>query len=153
VLRALRGRGSLGAEARARRWGASGASPAALALLEVTRDDRALLPEPKEVFALALAELQAGALSQEGSDYVFALLSLCATRGSLELVRQGLKTDDASCAAPRSNTWRVSCRKGCVPRSSPRSAQRPAPRASERPTQQRSETQLLDELSARSVLT
>jgi hypothetical protein len=67
---------------------------AALALLEVTLDQRELLPEAKEVFTLALAEVERGPLSQEASDHLFALLSLCITRGSLELVRQGLKTED-----------------------------------------------------------
>jgi len=67
---------------------------AALALLEVTREDRELLPEAKDVFTLALKEIERGPLSEAGSDHMFALLSLCTTRGSLELVRQGLKTDD-----------------------------------------------------------
>lgn len=67
---------------------------AALALAEVAKEDRSLLPESKQVFTLALAEIERGPLTQEVSDHVFALLSLCTTRGSLELVRQGLKTDD-----------------------------------------------------------
>jgi ATP:ADP antiporter, AAA family len=67
---------------------------AALALLEVTREDRSQLPEAKDVFTLALKEVERGPLSEAASDHVFALLSLCTTRGSLELVRQGLKTDD-----------------------------------------------------------
>jgi ATP:ADP antiporter, AAA family len=95
VLRALRGprvvsalTRALGAEALEVRY------RAALALAEVTHEDRALLPESKEVFALALAEVERGPLSQDASDHVFALLSLCLTRGSMELVRQGLRTDD-----------------------------------------------------------
>lgn len=67
---------------------------AALALLEVTRDDRDHVPEAKEVFTLALKEVEQGPLSETGIDHVFALLSLCTARGSMELVRQGLKTDD-----------------------------------------------------------
>jgi ATP:ADP antiporter, AAA family len=95
VLRALRGprvvsalTRALGAEALEVRY------RAALALAEVTHEDRALLPESKELFALALAEVERGPLSQAASDHVFALLSLCLTRGSVELVRQGLRTDD-----------------------------------------------------------
>lgn len=95
VLRALRGprvvsalTRALGADALEVRY------RAALALAEVTHEDRALLPESKEVFALALAEVERGPLSQEASDHVFALLSLCLTRGSVELVRQGLRTQD-----------------------------------------------------------
>lgn len=67
---------------------------AALALLEVTRDERTLLPDSKDVFGLALREVERAALTREASDHVFALLSLATTRGSLELVRQGLRTDD-----------------------------------------------------------
>lgn len=67
---------------------------AALALLEVTREDRSLLPDSKDVFALALAEVERGPLTIESSDHVFALLALGTTRGSLELVRQGLRTGD-----------------------------------------------------------
>lgn len=67
---------------------------AALALLEVTRDDRALVPEAKDVFTLALKEVERGPLSEGATDHMFALLALCTTRGSIELVRQGLKTDD-----------------------------------------------------------
>lgn len=95
VLRALRGprvvsalTRALGAEALEVRY------RAALALAEVTQEDRALLPDSKEVFALALSELERGPLSQDASDHVFALLSLSLTRGSMELVRQGLRTDD-----------------------------------------------------------
>jgi hypothetical protein len=46
------------------------------------------------VFTLALKEVERGPLSEAASDHMFALLSLCTTRGSIELVRQGLKTDD-----------------------------------------------------------
>jgi hypothetical protein len=60
----------------------------------VTRDDRSLAPDAKEVFALALREVQRGPLSEAATDHMFALLSLCATRSSMELVRQGLKTED-----------------------------------------------------------
>jgi ATP:ADP antiporter, AAA family len=67
---------------------------AALALAEVAHEERALLPDSKEVFALALAEVERGPLSQAASDHVFALLSLCLTRGAMELVRQGLRTED-----------------------------------------------------------
>jgi hypothetical protein len=95
VLRGLRGprvvsalTRALGAEALEVRF------RAALALAEVTQDERELLPDSKEVFALALAELERGALSQDASDHVFALLSLSLTRGSMELVRQGLRTED-----------------------------------------------------------
>jgi len=147
VLRALRGPRVASALKRALGAGALQVRHrAALALLEVTRDDRALLPEPKEVFALALAELQAGALSQEGSDYVFALLSLCTTRGSLELVRQGLKTDDRKLRGTALEYLESLLPEGVRAPLVAALAQRPEPRASERPTQQRSETQLLDEL-------
>lgn len=95
VLRALRGprvasalRRALSAEALEVRY------RAALALLEVARDERELLPGSEEVFALTLAEIARGPLSQDASDHVFALLSLCTARGSVELVRQALKTDD-----------------------------------------------------------
>ncbi len=95
VLRALRGTRVASALTRA-----LSADPlevryrAALALFEVTRDERALLPDAKDVFSLALTEVERGPLSQEASDHVFALLALATTRGSVELVRQGLKTDD-----------------------------------------------------------
>jgi hypothetical protein len=67
---------------------------AALALLEITRDDRELVPDAKEVFSLALKEVERGPLSEGSTDHMFALLALCTTRGSIELVRQALKTDD-----------------------------------------------------------
>jgi ATP:ADP antiporter, AAA family len=95
VLRALRGprvvaalTRALGADALEVRY------RAALALSEVAQEDRALLPDSKEVFGLALAEVERGPLSQDASDHIFALLSLNLTRGSMELVRQGLRTDD-----------------------------------------------------------
>src|SRR6185369_3219672 len=115
---------------------------AALALHEVTRDERGLLPDAKEVFALALAEIERGPLSQDGSDHVFALLALCTTRGSLELVRQGLKTDD-----PKLRGTALEYLESLLPETVRAPlvaalAQRRVPRASE----QRSETQLLDEL-------
>jgi ATP:ADP antiporter, AAA family len=143
VLRALRGprvasalKRALGADALEVRH------RAALALLEVTREERSLLPDSKEVFALALAELDKGPLSQDGSDHVFALLALCTTRGSLELVRQGLKTDD-----PKLRGTALEYLESLLPEAVRAPlvaalAQRPEPRAS----QQRSETQLLDEL-------
>jgi AAA family ATP:ADP antiporter len=95
VLRALRGPRVASALARALTADALDVRyRAALALLEVARDERELLPESKEVFTLALAEIERGALTSQSSDHLFALLSLCTTRGSLELVRQGLKSDD-----------------------------------------------------------
>jgi ATP:ADP antiporter, AAA family len=95
VLRALRGPRVASALTRALSADALEVRyRAALALLEVTRDDRSFLPESKEVFALALKEVERGALTSEASDHVFALLALGTTRGSLELVRQGLRTDD-----------------------------------------------------------
>jgi ATP:ADP antiporter, AAA family len=143
VLRALRGARVVSALKRA--LGADALEVrhrAALALIEVTREDRALLPDPKEVFALALAELEKGPLSQDGSDYVFALLALCTTRGSLELVRQGLKTDDR-----RLRGTALEYLESLLPESVRAPlvsalAQRPG----SRPPEQRSETQLLDEL-------
>jgi len=143
VLRALRGprvasalKRALGAEALGVRH------RAALALLEVTREERSLLPDSKEVFALALAELDKGPLTQENSDHVFALLALCTTRGSLELVRQGLKSDD-----PKLRGTALEYLESLLPEAVRAPlvaalAQRPEPRA----PQPRSETQLLDEL-------
>jgi hypothetical protein len=115
---------------------------AALALLEVTRDDRGLLPEPKDVFALALAEIERGPLSQEASDHVFALLSLCTTRGSLELVRQGLKTDDRKLRGTALEYLESLLPENVRAPLVQALAQRPEPRLGEA----RSETQLLDEL-------
>lgn len=95
VLRALRGprvasalTRALSAEALDVRY------RAALALAEVTQEDPSLVPEAKEVFTLALKEVERGPLSEAASDHMFALLALCTTRESLELVRQGLKTED-----------------------------------------------------------
>ena len=67
---------------------------AALALLEVTRHDPSLLPESKQVHALALAEASHMPLSGAAVDHIFALLSLSTSRGGLTLVRQGLRSDD-----------------------------------------------------------
>jgi hypothetical protein len=95
VLRALRGPRVASALTRALSADALEVRyRAALALLEVTREERSFLPESKEVFALALKEVERGSLTIEASDHVFALLALATTRGSLELVRQGLRTDD-----------------------------------------------------------
>jgi hypothetical protein len=115
---------------------------AALALLEVTRDERALLPEAKDVFALALAEVERGPLSQEASDHVFALLALCTTRGSLELVRQGLKTDDRKLRGTALEYLESLLPETVRAPLVQALAQRPEPRTG----QPRSETQLLDEL-------
>jgi hypothetical protein len=95
VLRALRG--SRVASALTRALSADALEVryrAALALLEVAREEPELMPESKEVFTLALAEIERGPLTPELRDHLFALLSLCTPRGSLELVRQGLKTED-----------------------------------------------------------
>jgi hypothetical protein len=95
VLRALRGARVASALTRALSADALEVRyRAALALSEVTHDERDFLPDSKEVLALALSELEKGPLTQAASDHVFALLSLCTTRGSLELVRQGLKSTD-----------------------------------------------------------
>jgi len=67
---------------------------AALALSEVTRDERALLPEPAQVYALVLNEVARGALDRAAIDHVFALLALTLHRGSLELARQGVLSGD-----------------------------------------------------------
>lgn len=95
VLRALRGprvaaalTRALSAEALEVRY------RAALALLEVAKDERELLPESQQVLSLALAEIEREPLTQGAIDHVFALLSLCTTRGSLELVRQALSGGD-----------------------------------------------------------
>jgi hypothetical protein len=143
VLRALRGprvvsalTRALSAEALEVRY------RAALALLEVSRDERTLLPEPKDVFALALAEIERGPLSQEASDHVFALLSLCTTRGSLELVRQGLKTDDRKLRGTALEYLESLLPENVRAPLVQALAERPEPRLGEG----RSETQLLDEL-------
>ena len=115
---------------------------AALALLEVTREDRALLPDAKEVFTLALAELERGPLSQGAIDHVFALLALCTTGGSLELVRQGLKTDDRKLRGTALEYLESLLPEAVRAPLVQALAQRPEPRAAE----VRSEAQLLDEL-------
>jgi AAA family ATP:ADP antiporter len=142
VLRAMRGprvvsalRRALDAEALEVRY------RAALALLEVTREGRELLPEDKEIFALALAELERGPLSAEGSDHVFALLSLCTPRGSVELVRQGLKTGDSKLRGTALEYLESLLPDAVRAPLVEALAQRPEPRAGGR-----TETQLLDEL-------
>jgi len=67
---------------------------AALALLEVIRDDRQFLPEPARVYALVLDEVARGPLDRATIDHVFALLALTLQRGSLELARQGVLSED-----------------------------------------------------------
>jgi len=67
---------------------------AALALSEITREDRALVPEPGQVYALVLNEVAQGPLDRASIDHVFALLSLTLHRGSLELARQGVLSAD-----------------------------------------------------------
>ncbi|HEY6078517.1 MAG TPA: hypothetical protein VIW29_06930, partial [Polyangiaceae bacterium] len=95
VLRALRGARVATALSRALTADALEVRHrAALALLEVAKDERVFLPESKEVFTLALAEVERRPLTLEASDHVFALLSLCTPRGPLELVRQGLRASD-----------------------------------------------------------
>jgi hypothetical protein len=67
---------------------------AALALSEVIHDDRAHLPEPARVHALVLNEVARGPLDRAAIDHVFALLALTLHRGSLELARQGVLSED-----------------------------------------------------------
>jgi hypothetical protein len=67
---------------------------AALALSEVTRDDRERLLDPTQVYALVLNEVAQGPLDRASLDHVFALLSLTLHRGSLELARQGVLSED-----------------------------------------------------------
>ena len=143
VLRALRGprvasalRRALGADALEVRY------RAALALLEVTRDERGLLPDGKEVFSLAVTEVERGPLSAEGSDHVFALLSLCTPRGSVELVRQGLKTEDRKLRGTALEYLESLLPEAVRAPLVEALSQRPEPRAGA----VRSETQLLDEL-------
>ncbi len=62
---------------------------AALALLEVTREELSLLPASEEIFALTLAEVARGPLSQDTSDHVFALLALCTTAALSSLRAKG----------------------------------------------------------------
>jgi hypothetical protein len=111
-------------------------------LLEVALDQRELLPEAKEVFTLALAEVERGPLSQEASDHVFALLSLCITRGSLELVRQGLKTEDRKLRGTALEYLESLLPEAVRAPLVQALAERPEARVGEL----RSETQLLDEL-------
>lgn len=143
VLRALRGprvvsalTRALGAEALEVRY------RAALALAEVTHDDRALLPDSKEVFALALSEVERGPLSQDASDHIFALLSLCLTRGSMELVRQGLRTDDRKLRGTALEYLESMLPEAVRSTLVEALAERPEPRSDV----SRTETQLLDEL-------
>jgi hypothetical protein len=67
---------------------------AALALSEVTHEDRSLLPDPAQVYALVLNEVEHGPLDRAAIDHVFALLALTMHRGSLELARQGVLSED-----------------------------------------------------------
>jgi hypothetical protein len=67
---------------------------AALALSEVTRDDRARLPDRADVYALVLNEVAQGPLNRASLDHVFALLALVLNRGTLELARQGVLSED-----------------------------------------------------------
>jgi len=67
---------------------------AALALAEVTRDDRERLPERAEVYALVVNEVAQGPLNRASIDHVFALLALALSRGTLELARQGVLSAD-----------------------------------------------------------
>ncbi len=67
---------------------------AALALSEVTRDERELLPERSQVYALVLNEVAKGPLDRASIDHVFALLALALNRGTLELARQGVLSED-----------------------------------------------------------
>jgi hypothetical protein len=115
---------------------------AALALLEVGKDERALLPESKEVFTFALLEVERGPLTQEASDHVFALLSLCTARGSVELVRQGLRAGDSKLRGTALEYLESLLPEAVRTPLVSALAQRPEPRAPEA----RSETQLLDEL-------
>jgi hypothetical protein len=100
------------------------------------------LPDSKDVFALALAEIERGPLSQDASDHVFALLSLCTTGGSVELVRQGLKTDDVKLRGTALEYLESLLPEAVRQPLVEALAQRPEPRAGEA----RSETQLLEEL-------
>jgi ATP:ADP antiporter, AAA family len=67
---------------------------AALALSEVIRDERESQIEPEEVYALVVNEVARGPLDRASIDHVFALLSLTMHRGSLELARQGVLSED-----------------------------------------------------------
>jgi hypothetical protein len=143
VLRALRGARVVSALTRALAADALEVRyRAALALREVTHGERDVAPDAKEIFALALKEVERGPLSREASDHVFALLALCITRGSLELVRQGLKADDRKLrgtALEYLESLLPEAVRGPLVQAL---AQQPEPRQGEL----RSETQLLDEL-------
>jgi ATP:ADP antiporter, AAA family len=67
---------------------------AALALAEVTGDDRRGVPEHSEVYALVLNEIARGPLDRTSIDHVFALLALVLNQGTLELARQGVLSED-----------------------------------------------------------
>jgi hypothetical protein len=67
---------------------------AALALRAVTEDDEALRPPRRLVYSLTIRELEQGPPSSAMVDHVFALLSLCTPRQSVELVRQGLASEN-----------------------------------------------------------
>ncbi len=80
-------------------WALSADAPevryrAALALAEVTREDKALLPDREQLDALVLSEIAQPPLTRPRIDHIFALLSLGMNRGALELARQGLLSDD-----------------------------------------------------------
>lgn len=143
VLRALRGPRVASALTRALSADALEVRyRAALALAEVTHDARELLPDSRDIFVLALKEVERGPLSLEASDHVFALLSLCTARGSVELVRQGLRTDDRKLRGTALEYLESLL---------PEAVRAPlvealAERPEARPDILRSETQLLDEL-------
>jgi len=67
---------------------------AALALAEVIGDEREVLGEASEVYALVLNEVAKGPLNRASIDHVFALLALALKRGPLELARQGVLSED-----------------------------------------------------------
>ena len=67
---------------------------AALALSEVIHEESGLSPDPAAVYALVLNEVAQGPLDRAGIDHVFALLALSLHRGSLELARQGVLSED-----------------------------------------------------------
>ncbi|MEO6599448.1 MAG: hypothetical protein ABIQ16_06215, partial [Polyangiaceae bacterium] len=67
---------------------------AALALSEVVRDDKKLLPDKAQLEALVLSEVARGPLDANRLNHVFALLALTMHRGALELARQGLLSQD-----------------------------------------------------------
>jgi len=67
---------------------------AALALAEVLREDRERAPDSAQVLSLVLNEVAQGPLDRASIDHVFALLALTLPRGSLELARQGVLSED-----------------------------------------------------------